>query len=144
MSNWIAFTDGAYKNSIDVGGCGVVFVKEGEVKYKFNKCIPNTTNNRCELLAVIYALNAISKPVNSLTIYTDSQYVYGCITKGWQRKKNQDLWKLFDKYYDKASKFCNNIIVKWCKGHTNKDDFNSKMNDIADKLAVAASEQTMI
>lgn len=140
MNNLVVFTDGAYKPSIDVGGVGVVFTKDDKVIYKFNKCYKNTTNNRCELLAVIHVLNAISKPINSLVIYTDSQYVFGCISKGWARKKNADLWKLCDKYYKKASELCPNIEIKWCKGHTGKDDFCSKMNDIADKLAVEASE----
>lgn len=49
--------------------------------------IPNTTNNKCELLAVIYALNAVSRKIESLTIYSDSQYVIGCATKGWKERR---------------------------------------------------------
>lgn len=141
MSQYIIFTDGAYSSLRNQGGVGVVFVKDGKKIYEFSRMIPNTTNNRCEISAVIYALNAISKPIDSVTIYTDSQYVLGCINEGWQRKKNKVLWSIFDNIYNKASKFCQNIKFDWVKGHSKSDDFFSEMNNLADKLAVEASQE---
>ena len=55
------------------------------------------------------------------------------INLGWQRKKNLDLWRTFDRYYEQAKRFCNNINFKWVKGHN-----TSVYNNIADKLAVEA------
>lgn len=135
------FTDGAFSSSRNTGGVGVVFVINGEKSYEFSKMIPNTTNNKCELLAVIYALNAISRNIKSLTIYSDSQYVIGCATKGWRRKKNVELWNLYDKVFEKARKFCSDINFCWVKGHTSNSDFFSEMNSLADKLAVEASQE---
>ena len=126
------YTDGACNSQ--AGGIGIVFIINGKKSYEFSKKINNTTNNKCELLAVIYALHAISKPIDSITIYSDSQYVLGCITKGWKRTKNADLWKLFDKVYDKAINLCPSIEFKWVKGHA-----ESEYNCLADKLAVEAS-----
>ena len=57
---------------------------------------PDTTNNRMELIAVIQALNYVSRnlPDAEVEIITDSQYVVNTMTKGWQMKKNTDLWRL--------------------------------------------------
>ena len=92
-------------------------------------------------MAVIYALNAISKPIEQLIIYSDSQYVIGCATKGWKRKKNVEYWNLYDKVLAKAKTDCLDIQLMWVKGHEKSEDFNSKMNNIVDKLAVEASNE---
>ena len=128
------YTDGACHSSTKIGGIGVVFTKNNQIIYKFNKKFTDTTNNRMEILAIIYALHAISKPIDIINIYSDSQYAIGCITKNWSRKKNTDLWQLFDKVYNKAKTLCSNIQFNWVKGH----DIN-EFNNIADKLAVEAS-----
>lgn len=134
--NFEIYTDGAYSPKLERGGIGIVFVKNGVKVHEFSKSFINTTNNRCELLAVIHALNAISKPVDSITIYTDSQYIIGGTTKGWKRKSNIVLWKLYDHIYEKTSKLCNNISFEWIKGHS-----DSIFNKLADKLAVEASHE---
>lgn len=128
------YTDGACHGSTKIGGIGVVFVKNNKIIYKFNKQFTDTTNNRMEILAIIYALHAISKPIDIINIYSDSQYAIGCITKNWTRKKNTDLWQLFDKVYSKAKTLCPNIQFNWVKGH----DIN-EFNNAADELAVEAS-----
>lgn len=140
MSDVQIFTDGAFSTSRKTGGIGIVFVINGKKVYEFSKQFPNSTNNKCELLAVIYALNSISKKINSLTIYSDSQYVIGCATRNWKRKKNKELWDLYDKMFDKALKLCSEINLIWVKGHTNDSDFFSQMNNRADMLAVTASQ----
>ena len=128
------YTDGACHSSTKIGGIGVVFTKNNQIIYTFNKKFTDTTNNRMEILAIIYALHAISKPIDIINIYSDSQYAIGCITKNWSRKKNTDLWQLFDKVYNKAKTLCPNIQFNWVKGH-NINEFNN----ISDKLAVEAS-----
>lgn len=128
------FTDGACRVSTNDGGIGIVFVKDDEIIYTFNKHFSNVTNNQMEIMAVIYALHAISTPMSSITIISDSQYVLGCINKGWTRKKNQKYWKLFDKVYQKAKNLCSEINFEWTKGH-NVDKYNNE----ADRLAVDAS-----
>lgn len=141
MNELSIFTDGAFSPLRGTGGIGIVFVMNGKKVYEFSKLISNTTNNKCELLAVIYALNAISKELKSLTIYSDSQYVIGCITKGWRRKKNKKLWNLFDEVLNKAKAYCSDINFCWIKGHTSNSDFFSEMNDLADNLATSASQE---
>lgn len=130
------YTDGAYSPLRDQGGVGIVFIRNGEKIYEYSKMYKATTNNRCELSAVIIALHAISKNIDNIIIYSDSQYVINTITKNWKRNKNQDLWANFDKCYKQAQKFCNNISFTWVKGH--KDN---EWNNLADKLAVEASQE---
>lgn len=141
MSNLSCYTDGAYSPVRDRGGIGIVFVKDGKKVYEYKKTFTNTTNNKCEIMAVVYALNAISKPIEQLIIYSDSQYVIGCATKGWKRKKNVEYWNLYDKVLAKARTYCPDIQLIWVKGHEKSEDFNSKMNNLADKLAVEASNE---
>jgi len=36
-------------------------------------------------------------PQNSeVVVYTDSQYLFGCMSRGWQRRANRDLWEQLD------------------------------------------------
>ena len=128
------YTDGACQVSTDNGGVGVVFIKDNEVIYQFNKHFKDVTNNQMEIMAVIYALHAISTNFDSITVVSDSQYVLGCINKGWKRKKNQNYWQLFDKVYNRAKEFCSDIKFEWTKGHN-----TNEYNNLADRLAVEAS-----
>ena len=114
------YTDGACQVSTGNGGVGVVFIKDDEVIYQFSKHFKNVTNNQMEIMAVIYALHAISTNFDSITVVSDSQYVLGCINKGWKRKKNQNYWQLFDKVYNKAKEFCSDIKFEWTKGQDRK------------------------
>ena len=134
LTNFIVYTDGACRVSTNDGGIGVVFTSDNKVIYTYNKHFKDVTNNQMEIMAIIYALHAISSPIKSLTIISDSQYALGCITKGWSRKKNQNYWKLFDKVYQKTQALCPNIKFEWTKGH-DLDNFNN----LADRLAVDAS-----
>lgn len=129
----VIYTDGACHVTTKIGGIGIVFTKEDKLVNTYNKQFTNVTNNQMELLAVIYALSAI-KEANQVIIYSDSQYVLGCITKGWKRKKNIELWHKFDEVHARALKACPDIQFKWVKGH--KDNI---FNNQADKLAVEAS-----
>ena len=128
------FTDGAYSSARNQGGIGVVVVKDGKVIQSFNKGYKNTTNNKMELTAVISVLYAINKPLDKLVINTDSMYVIGCATRGWQRKKNQSLWQLYDRVFEQASSYCSDIVFNHVKGHD-----TNEYNNLADKLAVEAS-----
>ena len=128
------YTDGACQVSTSSGGVGVVFIKDNKVIYQFNKHFKDVTNNQMEIMAVIYALHAISSDFTSITVVSDSQYVLGCINKGWKRKKNQNYWQLFDKVYNRAKEFCSDIKFEWTKGHN-----TNEYNNLADRLAVEAS-----
>lgn len=136
LCDYIIYTDGAYSPLRDQGGVGIVVVKNGEKVIEFSKVYKNTTNNQMELLAVILALSSVKNKIKTLTIITDSQYVIGCATKGWKRKKNKTLWENFDKALIRAQSLCPDIKFEWTKGHE-----DNEFNNLADTLASSASLQ---
>lgn len=135
-NDYVAYTDGAYSSSRDQGGIGVVILKYNKPILKYSKMYKNTTNNRMELGAIIVALKAIKKPIDSVIIYTDSMYCIGCASLGWKRKKNQPLWKIFDEEFKRVSELCPKIEFRHVKGHE-----GNYYNEMCDKLAVKASQE---
>lgn len=131
MNDYVIYTDGAYKSSLNAGGIGIVFLCNNKKVYEYSKKYVNSTNQRMETQAVIIALNSIIKPINSLTIITDSMYVVGTATLNWKRKANLDLWKKFDQALEKAQKLVKTPIqFKHIKGH-NGDIYNEKCDKLA-------------
>lgn len=130
------YTDGAYSSARNAGGIGIVCLQDDEVILKYSKKYTNTTNNRMEMKAVILSLKSIQQKVDSITIVSDSQYVIGCATKGWKRKKNVDLWEEYDKAFKYASQFCSDIKFEWVHGH-----IGDHYNEMVDTLAVKASQE---
>ena len=134
-------TDGAYSSSRDQGGLGFVILNGSTKVLEYSKAVKHTTNNKMELGAIILGLRAFKKPVDSIIIVSDSMYCIGCATQGWKRKKNQELWKAFDKEYARVSALCPNITWKHIKGHQDDDSELTKWNNYVDKLAVRASHE---
>jgi len=134
------YTDGSSRPNPGVGGIGIIMERVGTDYVKeFSEAYRLTTNNRCELLAVIKSLEKLRKPAKVL-ITSDSKYVIDSVEKGWvfnwqktnfKDKKNPDLWKRFLEVYSK-----HDVDFKWIKGHN-----NHPQNERCDVLAVNASTQ---
>lgn len=139
-NDWIIFTDGAFSPLRDQGGVGIVVLKGDKKVLEYSNMYKRTSNNQMELSAVIIALRLIKAPCNSITIYTDSQYVIGGATLGWKRKKNVPLWEEFDKQFQRVSELCLNITFNHVKGHQKDDSNETKWNNYVDKLAQQASQ----
>jgi ribonuclease HI len=133
------YTDGAARGNPGPGGYGAILLWNNHRK-ELSKGFRHTTNNRMELLAVISALEALTKTEHAVHIYSDSQYVVRAISEGWLNtwiktnfkgdKKNPDLWKY---YHQLAQKFT--ITMHWVKGHA-----NNPYNNRCDELATAAAD----
>lgn len=133
------YTDGSAKGNPGPGGYGVVLEYKGQQK-ELSQGYRRTTNNRMELLAVIVGLEALLKPNLPVTVYSDSRYVTDAVNKGWvfawekkgfQGKKNPDLWGRFLRIYRKHK-----VDFVWIKGHN-----QHPQNERCDRLAVAASDR---
>ena len=147
------YTDGsATKNGQkdNIGGYAVIALDNNEnIKYIYNTQEANTTNNRMEMKAIIYAFHKYGiKPKDEWdfasmsaipTIYTDSMYSINTFTNwmfnweknGWLRStnlppENLDLVQEFYNYWMQGYR----IHFKYVKGHS-----NNKWNELADKLA---------
>lgn len=143
----IIYTDGAtsnngYDNSI--GGWAFVVVDEGKVISEDSGKILNSTNNICELVAVIKACQSVD-PSYCYTIFSDSAYIINCYKQkwykrwqqnGWLNSKNQpvankEFWEQLIPFFEKE-----NFIFEKVSGHSG--DF---YNELVDKMAVKAKEK---
>ena len=93
MKDYVVFTDGAYSSSRKQGGSAFIILKDGKRILEWSHTWKGGTNNTAEILAIYCALRSFKAPVDSITIYSDSQYCLGCIFEGWKRRKNIKLWK---------------------------------------------------
>jgi ribonuclease HI len=137
------YTDGACVGNPGPGGWGVaIYFQDGSV-HEMGASAPATTNNRMEMQAAIAALEflAATQPQESVTLYTDSEYLINGITKwikGWKRKGwktsqgqsvlNQDLWEILDRL--------NHRGINWqhVRGH-NGNVGNERCDEIARAFA---------
>ncbi|TJZ54881.1 ribonuclease HI [Sphingobacterium olei] len=143
------YTDGASSGNPGPGGYGTILrtIYQGSnpeyqgklIEKEFSGGFRKTTNNRMELLAVIIGLEALKNIKQKVTIFSDSKYVidaiekrwvYGWIQKGFQGKKNKDLWMRLIQSYK-----LHDVRLVWVKGHA-----GHPLNERCDKLAVAASK----
>ena len=110
----------------------------------------NTTNNVMELTACIEALKFLESEklhTDDVSLFTDSAYIANCFKERWYVKweqsgwrkssnkkpvKNKMLWKTLLSLYRGFV----NIEIQHVKGHA-----GNKFNEMADSLAVAASER---
>ena len=130
MSNYVVYTDGAYSTTRNQGAIAFIILKDNKCVSRFSKIINNTTNQRAEQLACIYALESIKTPSN-VTIYSDSAYVVNTYNAGWKRKANLDLWDRLDKAKDK-----HNVTFVHVKGHS-----DNLYNNLCDFLATNESKE---
>ena len=131
-----AFTDGACRGNPGPGGWGVLLRFNGTEK-RLCGGEAETTNNRMELMAVIQALESLSRECK-VKVTSDSQYVLKGINewmenwkkRGWKTSakkpvKNVDLWQRLDK-----AREIHDIEWVWVRGHSGHSE-----NEIADELA---------
>ena len=104
MAHVFAYTDGASRNNQDrenrVGGWGAILMlmtddnqrDERPAAYKeLSGTMPGATNNQAELEAVRQVLLAFKCDGVNVTIFTDSQYVIGVLSRHWKAARNQEL-----------------------------------------------------
>jgi len=121
------YTDGACIGNPGPGGWGAVLVRDGEIE-DVSGSERDTTNNRMEITAVVQGLER-TPPGEAVTVYSDSTYVVNTVTKGWQRKANQDLWAELDRALAGRD-----VRWKWIRGHR-----GNQLNERADSLAHSAA-----
>ena len=122
------YTDGACSGNPGPAGVGVIIAKDKKLMAQISYYLGDATNNIAELESVRVGLNNIPEKSN-VTIYSDSTYAIGMLSKNWKAKANVglvlDILALMTKF--EKIKF-----VK-VKGHS-----TNKGNQAADHLAVKA------
>ena len=137
------FTDGACKGNPGPGGWCAILRYNG-VEKMLSGGEKDTTNNRMELSAVLFALKALKEPCH-ITLQSDSKYVLDSLSKGWvygwQKKGwkksdgkpalNVDLWQPLLAEIAKHE-----LEYVWIKGHAGHPE-----NERCDAQAVKESEK---
>ncbi len=134
-------TDGSCLNNPGPGGWAAILQWKDNER-ELSGGVPDTTNNRMEILAVIQGLNALTRGMD-VELFTDSKYVMNGVTdwmpnwkrNGWKTaaKKpvaNQDLWQQLD-----AALAPHRVKWNWVKGHA-----GNPLNERCDDLARAAAQ----
>ena len=137
------FTDGACSGNPGPGGWGAILRYNG-VEKELSGGEANTTNNRMELSAVIFELEALKEPCE-VELYSDSQYVCNALTLGWAKKWRSQGWMrnkkepaLNPELWEKLLVLCDKhqVNVNWVKGHAGHPE-----NERCDRLAVAQAKR---
>jgi ribonuclease HI len=128
----IIYTDGACRGNPGPGGWAAI-LQYGDKNREISGAELQTTNNRMEMMAVIQALQALTRPC-AVRLHTDSQLVVNTMTKGWKRKANQDLWAEIDQLAK-----THQVEWIWVKGHA-----SDPLNNRVDELAVQAAKSIQV
>ena len=88
------YSDGAAVPNPGKGGFGVIMSYEDH-KQEFHQGYSLTTNNRMELMGVIFGLEQLEKRCH-VNVYCDSKYVVDSISKGWAENWRKNSWKKSD------------------------------------------------
>ena len=144
MTNYQIYTDGSCRANGN-GGIGIVWLKNGEKVFEYSKGYKEVTNNIMELMAIGVALRSIKKPIDSLTIISDSEYALGCIfNEKWNPKKNVELISKIKQEVKRVEKLIRKEInVEHTYGHQNDDSEYTKWNNYVDKLAQKESKMIL-
>lgn len=135
------YSDGGAEPNPGKGGFGVIMSYKGARK-EFSQGYRLTTNNRMELMGVIYGLERL-KTKSIVNVYCDSRYVVDAIMKGWAQKWRKNNW-----YRNKNEKAVNadlwerllvlienqqEVRFNWIRGHVGHVE-----NERCDQLANVA------
>lgn len=146
------YTDGAYSSKSEMGGWATICLEDDSIIDTQTGFEPYSTNNRCELLAVLSALenaDTIETSQTKVIIYTDSAYIANCFNQGWYKKWLHNGWKTADKQEVKNQDLWSRIIALYIKLKTRlslevvlvKGHSNNKWNNYVDLLAVKARKE---
>jgi len=137
------WTDGACAVNPGPGGFGIVFEYQGQ-KWEKAGGFRLTTNNRMEIMGALVALEILPEKCKAI-IYTDSQYLFNSIMKGWAKKWRSKSWKKKGNkmvpnsdLWEKMLQLCanNEVEFKWIRGHSSNVDHNR-----CDRMAESAARK---
>lgn len=152
MANIELWTDGSSTGAVGPGGWAYIlrFQRPGQeewVEREESGYMPDTTNQRMEMIAMLMGLRALKRRC-AVTVYTDSAYLMNAWLQGWIIKWRRNGWKagrgskahpvenrdVWEALIEEKGKHLVNFTK--VKGHDASGRY--PINDRVDKLAVAA------
>ncbi len=113
------YTDGACsgnQHDTNTGGWGAV-LEYGAHKKELFDGESNTTNNRMEMKALLYALAAINKTNLVIRVFSDSSYLTNCFREKWYEKWQNNNWQTSGKK-DVENRDLWEALIEYLKTHT--------------------------
>lgn len=134
LYDYIIHTDGAYSRLNDEGAFAYILCdgSDNMIDRRGWKQNSNTggTNNRMELKAIIAAIQNLPKDAKVIRVESDSQYALNTLSGRFQRRKNLDLFDIYENII--AGKELD-ITWKWVRGH-NGDKYNELCDEICNLI----------
>lgn len=142
----VVYTDGACQGNPGPAGLGAVLLYNDQI-CELSEYLGHGTNNIAELTAILRAIDAalnviepapqtstVSTPPTPplaipVTIYTDSTYAIGILTKDWQAKANTELVAHIRTRLRQLIRHTR-VSLKYVRGHS-----GIPLNEAADQLA---------
>lgn len=135
------FTDGACSGNPGPGGWAAI-LRYGAHELEISGSMPQTTNNRMEVFALISALGKL-KTRCDVTVYSDSAYLVNAFNEhwldNWQKRdwknsegkpvENQDLWRLLLLTIRKKGHLMTFCKVKGHAGHPENNRCDTMARD---------------
>ncbi len=131
------YTDGACSGNPGPGGWGAVLIYRS-FRREMSGAQADTTNNRMELSAAIFALEALKEPCK-VDLYTDSAYLMRAFEERWIDRWQANGWKTSTKKPVENMELWQELIrltgVHQVKFHKVKGHSDNENNNRCDKLA---------
>jgi ribonuclease HI len=127
----IAYTDGACIGNPGPAGLGYVINFPDGLRIERGEPLGEATNNIAELTAIRRVLELVDNRATPITIFTDSEYSIGVLTRGWKVKANQELVYQIKRLLAEFG----TVNLRKVKGHAGIPE-----NEVVDSLARQAAE----
>lgn len=125
------YVDGSGRMTADekIGAYAFNIYQDDKSIYQSSSALNPGTVSTAELTGVINAIFVAQKmyPEETLTIYTDSQYVVNLSSHPRKVKTNKQLWELYAKITDTCT-----VKIEHVKGHSD-NSFNAHVHSLAKK-----------
>jgi ribonuclease HI len=128
---------GACSGNPGPAGAGVVLLGPNKEIVEGYEYLGSQTNNVGELVGIERALDLVPHDVAEVTIYTDSQYAIGVLSKGWKAKANVALIGRIREKITARKK----VHLVYVRGHAGIEH-NEKADELA-RLAVSSRKTAM-
>jgi ribonuclease HI len=151
MPQVLLFTDGGSSPNPGPGGWAFILRNaedlEGAQEVEGAGAVPDTTNNRMELIAVIRGLLHLEHPC-AVCLVSDSEYVTkglsewleGWKARNWRNSKkkpvlNEDLWRILDRLARHHQ-----VSAEWTRGHAGHPE-NERCDALVERMRADLIEE---
>jgi ribonuclease HI len=137
LKNVGIYTDGACSGNPGPGGWAAILIYNGKERI-VSGGEPATTNNRMELTAAIQGLEMLNQRCG-VSLYSDSAYLIGALTKGWLERWRLNAWRTAGKddvknrdLWEEIAALCVQHEIAWVKvkGHSD-NEYNNRCDGLA-------------